>query len=94
MTQMETLAVERVFSLSDLKAELGSQEKPANRVRKQEWTTYLSFTHFKTLEEIEQDFRLEKTRDLLAEQENRNNRDGYLNINLERIDSGFMEENY
>ena len=94
MNQVETLSQERVFSFSDLRDSkvVKEQEKPKNRAN--DWSTYVCFTHFKTLDEIEQDFRLEKTRDLLAQQEYRNNRDGYLNINLERIDSGFMEENY
>ena len=88
---------EKSFSFSDLKDSIGNviQER-VHRIEKTgtAWMKSISSGFLKTKEEIEAEFWNDERRVYLSLDQTRNNRDGYLNINLEGIDSGFMEENY
>ncbi len=97
MTEVDIIRTDRPFSFSDLRESIekvvpGQAEKTFNTGM--EWIKKMSITYLKSPEEIEADFFIERKEANLGLDEIRNNRDGYLNINLERIDSGFMEENY
>jgi hypothetical protein len=96
MNALDTLPVES-FSLVNLKDSIGNAiQGQVNRIERTgaAWMKSLSITFLKSHDEIEEEFWREEARNALVAQQTRNNRDGYLNINLEGIDSGFMEENY
>lgn len=97
MTEVEIIRTDRPFSISDLsesaeKVVPGQAEKRFNTGM--EWIKKMSITYLKSPEEIEADFFIDRKEANPGLDQTRNNRDGYLNINPERIDSGFMEENY
>ena len=95
MIKAETLPTERRVSLGELSG-LNSQVglvKKADR-RSGNWMQQVSKVFFKSADEMEADFWMENKKELMSNNQFRNNRDGYLNTNSERIDSGFMEENY
>jgi len=99
MEVVNDMPVEKIFSLSSLKENVGvaiqhtraTIEREGNRLMK-----CLTINNYlKTPEEIEMDFSAQERMGLVFAYGSFNNRDGYLNIqNPERIDSGFMEENY
>ena len=89
------LQQETKLSFSELREQLDSDKlKKQEESRSSAPAPKLKSNCLKTADEMEIDFWKEMMMGVGGIQELRNNRDGYLNTNPERIDSGFMEENY